>query len=183
MINRFYRRQEGQGLVEYALILVLVAIVVIAVLMLLGPTIADVFAQITGSLMGVGGGGGGGGASAHVTSLEFNLNGSCSPTQCTVSSSQARVSIADQDGNPLDSALVSVRFQFVDGSGSGSAYGASGYTGGGWTSWLSPSPSLGSEPRDGGANDGVKVCVTNISATGYSYDSASNSITCTSSGY
>ena len=32
-------REEGQGLVEYALILVLVAIVVIAILALLGPQI------------------------------------------------------------------------------------------------------------------------------------------------
>jgi pilus assembly protein Flp/PilA len=40
------RREEGQGLVEYALILVLVAIVVIAVLVLLGPTIGNVFSNI-----------------------------------------------------------------------------------------------------------------------------------------
>ncbi|MCR4408135.1 MAG: Flp family type IVb pilin [Anaerolineae bacterium] len=39
-------REEGQGLVEYALILVLVAIVVIVVLRLLGPAIGDVFSQI-----------------------------------------------------------------------------------------------------------------------------------------
>jgi pilus assembly protein Flp/PilA len=34
-------RQEGQGLVEYALILVLVAIVVIVILALLGPAIGN----------------------------------------------------------------------------------------------------------------------------------------------
>lgn len=39
-------RQKGQGLVEYALILVLVAVVVIAVLTLLGPAIGGVFSQI-----------------------------------------------------------------------------------------------------------------------------------------
>jgi pilus assembly protein Flp/PilA len=39
-------REEGQGLVEYALILTLVAIVVIAVLMLLGPVIGNVFSNI-----------------------------------------------------------------------------------------------------------------------------------------
>jgi pilus assembly protein Flp/PilA len=37
---------KGQGLVEYALILVLVAIVVIAILTLLGPAIAAVFSNI-----------------------------------------------------------------------------------------------------------------------------------------
>ena len=39
-------REEGQGLVEYALILVLVAIVDIAILLLLGPIIGNVFSNI-----------------------------------------------------------------------------------------------------------------------------------------
>jgi pilus assembly protein Flp/PilA len=52
------KKEKGQGLVEYALILVLVAIVVIAVLMLLGPIIGGVFSTINDSLSGVGGGGG-----------------------------------------------------------------------------------------------------------------------------
>ena len=37
---------RGQGLVEYALILVMVSIVVIAILTLLGPTIGNVFSDI-----------------------------------------------------------------------------------------------------------------------------------------
>ena len=45
--------EEGQGLVEYALILVLVAIVVIAVLMVLGPTIGNVFSSINKSLSSI----------------------------------------------------------------------------------------------------------------------------------
>jgi pilus assembly protein Flp/PilA len=49
----FLPREEGQGLVEYALILVLVAIVVIAILLLLGPVIGDVFSQIVATLQGV----------------------------------------------------------------------------------------------------------------------------------
>jgi pilus assembly protein Flp/PilA len=53
------KKEKGQGLVEYALILVLVAIVVIAVLMLLGPIIGGVFSTINDSLSGVGGIGGG----------------------------------------------------------------------------------------------------------------------------
>jgi pilus assembly protein Flp/PilA len=39
-------REEGQGLVEYALILVLVAVVVIVILALLGPIIGNVFSTI-----------------------------------------------------------------------------------------------------------------------------------------
>ena len=38
--------QKGQGLVEYALVLVLVAVVVIAILTLLGPQIGNVFSRI-----------------------------------------------------------------------------------------------------------------------------------------
>jgi pilus assembly protein Flp/PilA len=50
----FAPKEKGQGLVEYALILVLVAIVVIAALMILGPIIGNVFSKINSSLSGVG---------------------------------------------------------------------------------------------------------------------------------
>ena len=43
-------KERGQGLVEYALILVLVAIVVIAVLAILGPAIGNVFSTIIAAL-------------------------------------------------------------------------------------------------------------------------------------
>lgn len=46
----FLQREDGQGLVEYALVLVLVAVVVIAILTLLGPQIANVFSRITNAL-------------------------------------------------------------------------------------------------------------------------------------
>ncbi|NPV07434.1 MAG: Flp family type IVb pilin [Anaerolineae bacterium] len=49
-IRRPFRRQEGQGLVEYALILVLVALVVIAALILLGNRIGGVFGTVNDSL-------------------------------------------------------------------------------------------------------------------------------------
>ncbi len=42
----FAPKEKGQGLVEYALILVLVSIVVIVILALLGPAIGNVFSQI-----------------------------------------------------------------------------------------------------------------------------------------
>ena len=44
-------REEGQGLVEYALILVLVAVVVIAILSVLGPQIGNVFSNVNGRLV------------------------------------------------------------------------------------------------------------------------------------
>ena len=46
----FAPNEKGQGLVEYALILVLVAIVVIAALAILGPKIASIFNTISNTL-------------------------------------------------------------------------------------------------------------------------------------
>lgn len=42
--------ERGQGLVEYALILVLVAIVVIGVLLVLGPTVGRVYCRVANTL-------------------------------------------------------------------------------------------------------------------------------------
>ncbi len=48
MLDRFFARSRsrGQGLVEYALIIALVAVVVIGTLILLGPQIASIFDNI-----------------------------------------------------------------------------------------------------------------------------------------
>jgi pilus assembly protein Flp/PilA len=43
-------QKKGQGLVEYALILVLVAIVIIIILSVLGPAIGNVFSQIINNI-------------------------------------------------------------------------------------------------------------------------------------
>lgn len=45
--------EKGQGLVEYALILVLVTLVVLAVLQVLGPTIGNAFSSINNDLESV----------------------------------------------------------------------------------------------------------------------------------
>ena len=47
MLRNFFAREEGQGLVEYALILVLIAIVVIGVLTVLGGKVSSVFQTIS----------------------------------------------------------------------------------------------------------------------------------------
>jgi pilus assembly protein Flp/PilA len=46
----FSPREKGQGMVEYALIIVLIAVVVIVVLTVLGTRISQVFSQISSSL-------------------------------------------------------------------------------------------------------------------------------------
>lgn len=50
MLDRLFRRERGQGLVEYALIIALVAVVVIGILILLGPAIGNIFSQIQQTL-------------------------------------------------------------------------------------------------------------------------------------
>jgi pilus assembly protein Flp/PilA len=50
---RFAPRERGQGLVEYALIIALVAIVVFAALMILGPVLGNTFSTINNSLQNV----------------------------------------------------------------------------------------------------------------------------------
>lgn len=46
----FAGKEKGQGLVEYALILVLVAIVVFAALLILGPVIGNSFSTLNNSV-------------------------------------------------------------------------------------------------------------------------------------
>ena len=41
------RSEKGQGLVEYAIIIMLVGIVVILVLIILGPAIGNIFSNVT----------------------------------------------------------------------------------------------------------------------------------------
>jgi pilus assembly protein Flp/PilA len=48
----FSPKEKGQGMVEYALIIVLIAIVVIVVLTVLGTQISRVFSMISSSLKG-----------------------------------------------------------------------------------------------------------------------------------
>jgi pilus assembly protein Flp/PilA len=46
----FSLKERGQGMVEYALILVLVAVVVIAALTIMGPVIGNIFSTINSKL-------------------------------------------------------------------------------------------------------------------------------------
>lgn len=50
LIRRFVREEEGQGLVEYALILGLIAVVAIAALSASGTSIQNMFGTISGTL-------------------------------------------------------------------------------------------------------------------------------------
>ncbi|MGD2049249.1 MAG: Flp family type IVb pilin [Chloroflexota bacterium] len=43
----FLNQQDGQGLIEYALILVLISVVVVLILAVLGPQVGTMYSQIT----------------------------------------------------------------------------------------------------------------------------------------
>lgn len=79
-MKQMKKQTDGQGLVEYALILVLVAVIVIAILTLLGPQVGNLFSRVVDGLGVVSSGGGGGGGStppAAVTAVTaFRANGS-----------------------------------------------------------------------------------------------------------
>ncbi len=50
MLRSFFAKEEGQGLVEYALILVLIAVVVIGVLTALGGQVQATFQKINDTM-------------------------------------------------------------------------------------------------------------------------------------
>jgi len=49
----FIPREEGQGLVEYALIILFIAIVVVAILLIFGPALRDLYNYIITELLSV----------------------------------------------------------------------------------------------------------------------------------
>lgn len=99
MNTRQEARQRGQGLVEYALILVLVAVVVIAVLTLLGPQVGNVFSRVNAGL-GVATGGGGGGSTATVTNAGTQTHlGTIVTLNVTVSENTSITLTDDVSGN------------------------------------------------------------------------------------
>ncbi len=49
---QFKRKEKGQGMVEYALIVVLISVVVIVVLSLIGTQISTAFSQIASTMAG-----------------------------------------------------------------------------------------------------------------------------------
>ena len=97
------RKEEGQGLVEYALILVLVAIVVIAILTILGPTVAGVYARVGAGLNGQSLTGNGAEA-AVMGPVEKSGSGFCT---FTVAAGTKVVPL--QDGRPVPNATVTVQ--------------------------------------------------------------------------
>lgn len=77
---RIPKKEEGQGLVEYALLLVLVAIVIIVILALMGRAVTAVYAQVYAGLNGQALDGSG--TEYVVTGVDVNVGGA--PPFCTI---------------------------------------------------------------------------------------------------
>jgi pilus assembly protein Flp/PilA len=143
-------RQEGQGLVEYALILVLVAVVVIGILLVLGPQIRQVFARVALELQYPGQFGG---PPVYVQSINVTANAGCNPISgvCNGVAGTATVSLVDDGGNSV----------------SGEAYVQFTNNGDGTTVTRFGTGSIDSDNLGGGSpGDSVEACV--IGVTDYS---------------
>jgi pilus assembly protein Flp/PilA len=111
-MNIHKKREEGQGLVEYALVLVLIAIVVIVILSMLGPQVSGVFGRVMAGLNG---------QSLTGQGLEyaFTSTGVSSPgggVNCTLQAGATVIAL--QDGVPLADHAVIVSIDAPGGSGS-----------------------------------------------------------------
>ncbi len=123
-MKRHLERQKGQGLVEYALILVLVAVVVIAILALLGPAINGAFARVIAALNGQDMTGIG--TEYVITGLSASASGAA--PDCTVNVTNMQVTVFE-DGELVGTGVaVSGSVSFSGGAG-GSASGSTGSNG------------------------------------------------------
>ena len=113
------KREEGQGLVEYALLLVLVAVIIIAILTILGSQVMVVFAKVTAGLNGqvITGQG----VEAVIVGFDSNITsgtGGCGGTVSNISV------IGLDDGAVLKDGTVSFKV-FVDGAQVGGTHSVS----------------------------------------------------------
>lgn len=123
-MKRHLRREDGQGLVEYALILVLVSIVVIVILALLGNTINGAFARVVAALNGQDMTGTG--TEYVITSMGASASGS--PPDCTVNVTGMQVTVFEDGELAGAGVAVSGSVSFSGGAG-GSASGSTNSSG------------------------------------------------------
>ncbi|GAB4163417.1 MAG: hypothetical protein Fur0021_38530 [Candidatus Promineifilaceae bacterium] len=115
---KFVKREEGQGLVEYALILVLLAVVVMLILTALGSSVNLVYARIIAGLNGQPITGTG--VERVVTQFDLEITGG-GPPICDVTISNATI-IVLQNGELLKNSMVSVPV-FINGVSVGALSG------------------------------------------------------------
>lgn len=120
-------REEGQGLVEYALVLVLIAVVVIAILTILGPQVVLVFARVAGGLQGDSLDAGSG-DTAVIVSYDSTATGS-SGSSCSGTISNVNFAVVDSSGKILTNQAVSAEIRVNGQGGAGNVSGTANNSG------------------------------------------------------
>lgn len=118
------KREAGQGLVEYALILVLVSITVIVVLSFLGDSVGGVFERVSIALSGQTVAGQG----TEYTVGGFSVSTSGGPAICTVTVASVNVTMYE-DGQPAAAGQSVTISASATGGGSVSASGTTNANG------------------------------------------------------
>ena len=121
----FIKREEGQGLVEYALLLVLIAVVVIGALFLLGDEVRSVYARVIGAL------GGGGFYTYQLQGSPRIAKSSPTATTCRLTAQPMAVKVTEA-GVPVDALPVTASVSI---SGLGSQSFSATTNAGGIASW------------------------------------------------
>jgi pilus assembly protein Flp/PilA len=122
-MNRI-KREEGQGLVEYALVLVLIAIVILVVLGLVGEEVRCVFAKTVAGL---------GGQTLTCSGTEYVVNGfgvsvGGGPAECTVTATNVEVTVYI-DGELAEAGTPVSGTGTASGGGTGSGSGTTNDSG------------------------------------------------------
>jgi pilus assembly protein Flp/PilA len=112
------KREEGQGLVEYALLLVLVAIAVIVILAMIGDEVRSVYARVIAGLNGQTISGTG--TEYVVTGFDVSVSGG--PALCTVTATNVQVTVFE-DGLLAGAGVSATAVADAPGGGSGSGSG------------------------------------------------------------
>ena len=102
------KNEDGQGLVEYALVLVMVAIAVLLILSLLGSRVTLAYAQVIGGLNGDV-------IDDGAIMLSSDMSVSKASGVCTATMSDIRFMVTDSNGNPLTNQTVTAKIYTDDG--------------------------------------------------------------------
>ena len=125
MFSLFSKHEKGQGLVEYAIILALVAIVVIGVMRIMGPKLCYTFDTVNNSLPGGSSSSGStcGGSSAASTPAPTAVPTTSTSTVTITCPSSGAVDVKNMSGGPNGSS-------FYCSAGSSYTYTVTGQTSG-----------------------------------------------------
>ena len=107
---RFIKKEDGQGMIEYALLLVLIAVVVIGILSVLGPRVRSTFGKIITAFGGAGG-------FEYAIISGPSIRAVAGFNSCSIRIDQLSVKVSDL-GEPVDNGTVTVHIAWPGGGDS-----------------------------------------------------------------